>query len=129
MIEFKIQADITGDELKVCIDHIDEFVKSLRVDENGRFSWSHLTHGGHRGIPLKRNVLGYPVSKKYDLVFRRISKNKKIFGIVRIGELASLIDGSPLKLDGCLCVNCNGGTRVIWKTVMPEMVTVLTIPG
>jgi len=59
-----------------------------------------------------------------NLVFRRISRNRRVFGIVHINTMER-IDGEPILLDQCRCPQHRGGQRVRFKE-RPTMESVFT---
>jgi len=122
-LEIKIQAGLSDEEVFEAKKFIENFLSRLRPNAEDRLvSWKHMTCGGHGGRPLGRGLLGERIGKT-ELVFRRISKNKRIFGVVRASELC-LLDGSPVEIDLCVCRLCGGGQRVKWKSKIPEMVSI-----
>lgn len=58
------------------------------------------------------------------LVFRRISRNRRIFGIVHVDTLER-IDGEAIKIAQCMCPQHRGGQKVRFKD-RPVMETVFT---
>lgn len=62
--------------------------------------------------------------KDSQLVFRRISRNRRIFGVVRVDTLER-VDGEPIKIDQCMCPQHRGGQRVRFRE-RPQMETVFT---
>jgi hypothetical protein len=58
----------------------------------------------------RRGIYGLRHKDK-DLVFRRISKNRRVFGVVQPKHL-KLLDGSEPNLNWCMCAIHLGGQRV-----------------
>jgi len=89
--QIEIQKGLTLKERRIAIEYANWFIKEAL--EHG-MSWKHLTDGGwnpneYQGGRLRRGGLGWSVwskIEKYDdinLVFRRASKNRRIFQIIR----------------------------------------------
>ena len=113
----KIQILLTAEELKEAISYANFFINEYKTHNK---SWRHLSRGGHpNGLSIQRNKFGRLFSTKHNLVFRRISKNKPIFAIIKSHHL-TLVDGSAINLNQCICGNHLGGIKV--KTLkQPEM--------
>lgn len=58
------------------------------------------------------------------LVFRRISRNRRVFGVVHVDTLER-IDGEEIKIAQCMCPQHRGGQKVRFKE-RPAMDTVFT---
>ena len=58
------------------------------------------------------------------LVFRRISRNRRIFGVVHVDTLERT-DGEPILIAQCRCPQHRGGQKVRFNT-RPEMESVFT---
>lgn len=69
---------------------------------------------------FKRGIMGLEV-KDTDrkLVFRRLVKSRRIFGVVPVEELEQL-DGTPIVNAGCICSYHSGGKRVRFKNGFNE---------
>ena len=86
-------------------------------------SWvERWSRGGWKSY-LRRGTFGYRLSGmkttlEDGLVFRRISKRRRIFAVMRAGHLRNL-DGTPVNTQQCMCPEHLGGTRVT-VPVMPE---------
>lgn len=120
--QIEMQDGLTSDEQVTALSFIDGFISKLG---DGGVDYGRLTNGSYRRWALRRNVLGY-VFGKSGLVFRRVSKNRRVFAVVRLDTLEQM-DGSPVSDGGCRCIQCNGGTRVRWKDgTKPPMSIVLT---
>lgn len=89
-------------------------------------SWvAKWSRGGWRSY-LRRGTFGYSLNGRgaktsEDLVFRRISKRQRIFGIMRAKHMRNL-DGTEVNYNQCMCPMHLGGTRVTIPE-MPEMRT------
>jgi hypothetical protein len=59
---------------------------------------------------FRRGILGLCMNNEY--TFKRLSRNRRIFGLVPISELKSR---EPIKLDQCMCAIHRGGQKVILK--------------
>lgn len=57
-----------------------------------------------------------------NLVFRRISKNRRVFGIIHIDTLERK-DGEPIVINQCMCPIHRGGQKVRFK-YRPKMETI-----
>ncbi len=62
--------------------------------------------------------------KNTNLVFRRLSRNRRIFGIVHVSYLER-VDGANIEINQCRCPAHRGGQKVKFKT-RPAMETVFT---
>lgn len=68
----------------------------------------------------QRGILGLEIQNtNRKLVFRRLVKNRRIFGVVPVEEL-EMLDGSPVNNTGCMCSHDNGGKRVRLKNGFNE---------
>lgn len=56
-------------------------------------------------------VMRMDYRKDAKLVFRRISRGRRIYAIMPIDQLER-IDGQPIDLDNCVCADHRGGQRV-----------------
>lgn len=76
------------------------------------------------GAFYRRGLFGLGLNANFkwngDIVytFKRLSKNRRIFGLVPISEL--IAKSPPLKLDQCMCAVHRGGQRVILRTPYDE---------
>ena len=91
---------------------------TLQNDGSWVERWS---RGGWRSY-LRRGTFGHRLSGREvtedALVFRRISKRRRIFAVMRAAHLRNL-DGSPVNTQQCMCPEHLGGTRVT-VPAMPE---------
>ncbi len=78
---------------------------------------------GSFGIWLNDKGWGFAIENS-NLVFRRISRNRRVFAIVCV-DVLERTDGQPIKIDQCACPQHRGGQKVRFKT-RPEMETVFT---
>lgn len=119
-LQVQIQLGLTGEEWASAAKFVREFLDGL----GPKCDYSKWSRGGWKSS-IKRNCYGYQIHKT-DLVFRRISKSRRVFGVVRKDTLQAA--GTDLTTDACPCPNCQGMQRVVWKDgVKPEMVVVETI--
>jgi hypothetical protein len=58
----------------------------------------------------RRGIFGLH-NKNKTLVFRRISKHRRVFGVLQPKHLRNL-DGSEINMNICMCASHLGGTRV-----------------
>lgn len=113
--QIKIQNDIPQSDKKKIKEWCQFFIK--RVEQNGGY-WNQLTRGGHGGWGLKRGRFGYAfkIDKEsgFKYVFRRISRNKRIFGIVKISDIIFEDNEKSIGENGnwCACSQCNGDRKI-----------------
>ena len=108
-----IPLDLLDDSKKYC----DLFIQEANTKGYGR-------SGGHGDRAFfRRGVFGFLFNnfdKRNDsVVFRRLSKNRRIFGILPINLLSSS-DGTPINLKQCICAIHLGGTKVKIKNGFQE---------
>lgn len=73
------------------------------------------TGGQNSSSFYQRGILGREVSNtERSIVFRRLVKNRRVFGIVPVSSLVNQ-DGSDVKLEHCMCSYHDGGKRVRFK--------------
>lgn len=117
--EIKIQRDLSQDQIRRAITHINRFIVET-IKDDGRYCGA---SGGGRRSYLRRGRFGYLLdTKQNDLTFRRISRNKRIFAVVHVSTLLDKETGKPVNLDRCMCPHHLGGTKVKWKNE-PEFFT------
>lgn len=113
----EIQSDLDEYQQELAKKKADWFIEQV-TKNNGQ--WNHLTRGGHpNGLPLQRGVFGYSIRGERnssevnytELVFRRISRNRRIFGIVTPDRLRTK-QGEKVNLNQCICKRHLGGERV-----------------
>jgi hypothetical protein len=96
---------------------------TLKNDGSWVERWS---RGGWRSY-LRRGTFGHRLSGRETtpdtLVFRRVSKKRRIFAVMRATHLRNL-DGSEVNTEQCMCPEHLGGTRVM-VPVMPDMKTLV----
>lgn len=100
-----IHKDIPDEHMKDAIRITNDFMYQA-ISENGY-------KVGRRSCQFyARGVLGYSVPQKDPkITFKRLVKNRRIFGVVPI-DLLEAVDGKPLPLDDCMCTDHRGGVRV-----------------
>lgn len=120
-LEIRIQKDISKeDKVKIKKWLNIHFLSNVLSND---CQWNHLTRGGHGGWGLKRGTLGYMFDKMYreefpggyedgKYTFRRISRNKRIFGVVKLEDLEFIDEPYDQKKNACICSQCNGDKRV-----------------
>jgi hypothetical protein len=87
----EIQKNLSVDERKFAEDFCLNFIASKLSDNWGT---------GEYPTPLRRHLIGFSIpqwDENAQLVFRRISNNRRIFGVVKIDTLEN-IDGSDVVL-------------------------------
>ena len=111
----KIQTDLTDAERIIAEYHAKDFViKTFK--SYGKFP---LTKSGGRRSYLRRGRFGKLLEA--NLVFRRISRNKRIFGIVRANTLLDKNTNEPIDIPTiCPCYHHLGQLKVTWRE-KPEM--------
>jgi len=68
---------------------------------------------------IRRNRFGYHINKS-GLVFRRISKRRRKFAVVRANELVLRASLSEVNLKQCMCPIHLGAERVVWRSGKPK---------
>lgn len=104
----EIEKDLGLTDKYSAIRFANEFIGEVTVNGN----WNHLTGGGWKGgrhWPIQRGVYGKSIGGSPNLVFRRASKNKRIFQIV---NKKHLIFKEPDKVSDCVCIEHLGGLKV-----------------
>jgi hypothetical protein len=107
----EIQKGLTPEERKLAEEECEDFATS---------KWSDSWATGEYPNPMRRNVVGSPI-KNSQLLFRRISKNRRVFGVVRANTV--ITDDGRLADNlgsGCHCGKCLGGIRARFVN-RPEM--------
>ena len=123
----QIQLSLSEEEKKVAEDFANKFI--IGTLKNDMLYSKHLnTRGGYSSY-LKRGVLGLKIkghgpTTDDTLYFRRISRNQRVFGIVRLDTMQEKGTYEDLKhvKDKCMCPIHHGGTRVEWR-YKPETYT------
>lgn len=120
-LQIEIQLLLTSGEWSIASDFVREFIDGLGDD----YDYKKWSCGGWKSS-IGRNKLGHQIldsnRKPTRLFFRRLSKRRRIFGVVRLDELVG--NGCILTTGGCTCPQCQGHQRVKWKTEKPETVVV-----
>lgn len=111
--EIRIQSNLNDKERESAIFAANEFITKTLADPKKRYLGLN-SKGGWRSY-FKRGYLGWRVGE--NLTLRRISKNKRVFGVVKESEL-TLIDRDSIC--GCICPDCRN-TKVEWVSKEPEM--------
>jgi len=109
--QLEIQKDLSDNEQAEAIRFANEWI-SKTCGNNLIFNLGGRT-GGWCSF-LKRNRFGFMNSKTNDLVFRRISTDRRVFGIVKSDTMIKP-DGSEINLNQCMCPIHRGAERVIWR--------------
>jgi hypothetical protein len=114
--QIEIQKDLNEEELSIATAYIHHWI-SKTCETN----LTYLLGGksGGWGSYLRRGRFGFllPYSNK-SLIFRRISTNRRVFGVFRTNTVVKP-DGDEIKL-GCMCGKCTGEERVVWRDDKPE---------
>lgn len=109
--QIEIQKDLSEKEYKDAIEFANDWI-SQTCDNDMVFRLGGKTGGWHSYI--KRGVFGFMPYRDNNLVFRRISTSRRVFGIVKADTMTKP-DGLEVNLNRCACSNCRGGERVIWR--------------
>lgn len=126
--EIQVQADIPGD-LKV---EAIKFAQQWGEDHKGGYGLGKVS-GSDRRTYYNRGSFGRLLGHGWNgedefidsgLVFRRISRNRRVFGIVHMDTLER-VDGEPILIEQCMCPQHRGGQRVRFRE-RPQMETVFT---
>ena len=134
----------SADELYVALGHLNWFAeeamsgktqfdsKTLKwnIDPNLQLpSWKHLTRGGHaNGANIGRGGVGVRCRSHSgnkdiasQLIFRRHSRDKRIFVVQRIEDLdLSVTETNDILRGGCLCKRCFENQSVKSKLTMDD---------
>jgi len=102
-----MQSDFSNIELELAKKYCDAFINTVAQNDG---YWNKLTRAGWGDVAYGRGLLGDQVDRDGELYFRRISRGKRIFGVVRKNTLERL-DGQPIEKK-CRCKKCGGGQRV-----------------
>lgn len=110
--EIKIQKSLSEEQRKIAEEVAFDFIKRT-IEHKMSYAKAYRTRSGTSSY-LKRNVLGYTWGglKEAGLTLRRISKNRRSFGIVKLEDLyipELKIRGHELK--ECMCPKYHGGGR------------------
>lgn len=78
---------------------------------------SYKTGGWCSGSFFRRGIFGIGLSGSAvpTYTFKRLSKHRRVFGVVPVSELERT-DGRPLELNQCMCAAHRGGQRVRLRT-------------
>ena len=115
--QIEIQKNITDDELSIAKKFANEFISKTCRDHMIFYLGGRT--GGYISY-IRRGKFGYVINKETGLVFRRISRNKRIFGIVKYTELLDKDTNKLPRADMCVCPKHRGCLKVKWKTKRPE---------
>lgn len=116
-----IQSDLDENSKKIAIEYCNDFFNKVGSQCSFKNAgYRRKTGGGHCSW-FKRNTLGHVFDKNKSLVFRRISKNKRIFGVVKLQELVLKENKQEIDITkSCNCPYCTD-FRVEFKNNIPEM--------
>lgn len=140
LFEIYIQKDLTDEEKSKAKEFCQYFIDSTLSDSKKRYFGvvgGGYTSGLWRGRLGLALFYGQPGAKKWDenLVFRRISKNKRKFAVVRIDTLEvyndkyldkshykyrDLLPNGPIPNTHCYCPRHKGSIKVRFKQI-PEL--------
>jgi len=123
--QIEIQKDLSDPDMKLAQNFANEFI-SKTCRDHMVFSYGGRT-GGYASY-IRRGKFGYlllkPTKEGYfentDLVFRRLSKNQRIFGIVKYTKLIDKATGKTPNINQCMCPKHRGGLKVRWADKKPE---------
>jgi len=114
----EIQEDLSSEETKIAKKFADQWIDDVKAHD---WSWKHRTRAGYssyyrrgrfgEGVWLHEESSPSTIWKKYQLVFRRHTRHKRVFAIVKANTLTSP-DGSLLNLNQCMCPIHRGGQKV-----------------
>ncbi len=118
--ELKIQKDLSDEQIEIAHKVANSFIENV-AKYNGSYAKAYRTQAGYASY-FKRNCLGYTWGglREAGLTLRRISKNKRVFGIMRLSDLyITELDITADKYNRCWCPasspqrgNHGGGLRV-----------------
>jgi len=128
-----IQSGLSEEQFEAAM----KFASNWRDDmEKTNFSWKNRTRGGWAS-ELRRHAYGYVIkvdghghhrhvssqSESANLLFRRVSVRRRIFGIVKEDEVIK-VKSDPENDPGCPCLRCTRLEKFGWKNgTAPEMYT------
>lgn len=145
--ELFYQKNLTEQEIKISKLALNLFINdTMNINENLKDDkilnlpdYSKSTRGGHSSffnrynlgiscfnyIPkTMSNIEWYDKNIANNLILRRVSKNKRLFAIVKLEELKDIENNINLcNANMCHCPKCFGGIKVTWKTKRPELVS------
>lgn len=132
--ELYIQKSFSDDEKLFCIQWLNSFI--VRTIQNPDFKYFGGGSGGGRNSGINRGCYGITINRDKNIVFRRISKNKRKFACVYGSELEVYNDKYLFKQhsgyrdlysdgeeipDICICPRHKGSIRVKWKNYIPKL--------
>ena len=129
--QIEIQRDLTKEETEIAINFANRWI--VKTCDNALIYYLGGRSGGYSSF-IRRNRFGFMlkdsqglcISKDIDLVFRRISTNKRIFGIVKASAVVKQ-DRSEVNLKQCMCPIHRAGERVVWRDIKPKTFVYATI--
>ena len=113
--QLEIQKDLTKEEFEDAIDFANTWISNTCEDDMVYYLGGRT--GGYHSY-LRRNRFGFMISHVNNLVFRRISTARRVFGIVRADTMVKP-NGSEVNLKQCMCPKHRGGERVVWRDGKP----------
>jgi len=93
-------------------DRCQEFLEMATNGSRGTQPPSYAV--GYANSFYRRRVVGHVFDDDKKLTFRRLSNNRRIFGVVPVSIL-SYRDGSEINTNQCYCPSCLGGGIVKMK--------------
>jgi hypothetical protein len=117
--KIKIQKDLSMVDQKTAFEFANEWI-SKTCKQDLVYHLGGKT-GGYRSY-LCRGTFGYLINQEKQLVFRRISHSKRVFGIVKANTMVQK-DNTPIDLNQCCCPRHLGSTPIKWKNGEPPMFT------
>lgn len=111
---FAIQKGLNNKQNELAQDVAWCFINAV-AEHKGSFAKAYRTKGG-RASYLARGNLGYTFGglKDLGLTLRRLSKNKRVFGIMRLKDLeVKDLNITADKLNECMCPQYHGGGRKV----------------
>lgn len=114
--QIEIQKDLNPDELSSAESFAKSFIINTLKDPAMKYNGENCK-GGWESY-YKRGTLGKLLGGC--LVFRRVSKNRRVFGVVRLNELVRIDDNLIPSEKLCRCPVCSGSIPVKWKNKKPE---------
>ena len=98
------------------LKYVLEYLEAQRLQFSSKQSYKVGYTNSHSHY--RQGIMGLRLLENYSYTFKRLVKNRRIFGVVPV----SLLEGKneQLRLDGCICSLHGGGQKVKLKTPFNE---------
>jgi len=122
--QLEIQKDLSEIDMKKAINFANNWISKTMSNDNLTYHLGGRSGGWHSY--LRCNRFGYMNKNIAQLVFRRISTKRRVFGIVRADTMVKP-DISEINLKQCMCPIHRGGERVVWRNGKPKTFVYATV--